>query len=287
MPTQNDKTGFSGAVTTASAGIVTAAFTIIACGSFAALIFAGQLDQYVTQGIWIGLFTALVVGLVISLTSSYTGAIAIPQDRVAPILALMAASIVTRMGIASPQEKCLAVLASIAAVSLITGIFLFVLGRFRLGNMIRYIPYPVIGGFLAGSGWLLVRGSFRVMTGHPLSFGNLRPFFTRTRSPNGLPGAIFGGLLFFKGRAGGFRHPLTVPVMLFGAIVLFFVFLFMTGRSLEAARSVGWLPNFPTGSGSSSFSPFFVINLAPWHLHGPGMDASSPPSCSPAWYLSC
>jgi len=46
---------------------------------------------------------SLVVGLVVSLASSYAGAIAIPQDRVAPILALMAASIVSRMGSASPE----------------------------------------------------------------------------------------------------------------------------------------------------------------------------------------
>jgi SulP family sulfate permease len=154
----------SGAVATASASCVTAAFTIIACGSFAALIFTGPLESFVSQGIWIGLFTAFVVGLIVSLTSSYVGAIAIPQDRVAPILALMAASMVTRMGTASAEEKCLGVMAAIAAVSLTTGLFLFLLGRLKLGNLIRYIPYPVIGGFLAGSGWLLVCGAFRVVT---------------------------------------------------------------------------------------------------------------------------
>ena len=75
----------SRAVTTASASFVTAAFTIIASGSFAALIFTGALDSFIAQGIWIGLFTALVVGSIVAWTSSYAGAIAIPQDRVAPI----------------------------------------------------------------------------------------------------------------------------------------------------------------------------------------------------------
>src|SRR5262245_30105470 len=129
---------FSGAITTASAAVVTAAFTIIACGSFADLIFSGSLDAFVSHGIWVGLLAALVVGLIVALTSSFAGAIAIPQDRVAPILALMAASIVTRMEGASPQEKCLSVLAAIALVSLLTGAFLYLLGRFRLGNLIRY-----------------------------------------------------------------------------------------------------------------------------------------------------
>src|SRR5262252_8232829 len=106
--------GFYSAVNTACAAFVTAAFTIVACGSFAALIFAGPLHNYVSQGIWIGLFTALVVGMVVSLASSYKGVVAIPQDRVAPILAIMAASICARMESATPEQKCLAVVAAIA-----------------------------------------------------------------------------------------------------------------------------------------------------------------------------
>src|SRR5580658_1474500 len=104
MSNPHHKLQLPGAVTTLCSGFVTASFTIIACGSFAALIFAGPLHSFVAQGIWIGLFTALVVGLIVALASSYAGAIAIPQDRVAPILALMAASIVRRMGSATTEE---------------------------------------------------------------------------------------------------------------------------------------------------------------------------------------
>jgi hypothetical protein len=45
---------FSRVITTVSASFVTAAFTIIACASFAGLIFAGPLASFVAQGIWIG-----------------------------------------------------------------------------------------------------------------------------------------------------------------------------------------------------------------------------------------
>ena len=41
------------------------------------------------------------------------------------------------------------------------------LGTFRLGNLARFIPYPVVGGFLAGTGWLLIKGGLRVAVGHP------------------------------------------------------------------------------------------------------------------------
>ena len=45
------------------------------------------------------------------------------------------------------------------------------LGRLHLGQWIRFVPYPVVGGFLAGTGWLIIRGSFRVMVDAPLGLG--------------------------------------------------------------------------------------------------------------------
>jgi sulfate permease, SulP family len=254
----------SGVMATASASCVVAAFTIIACGSFAALIFTGPLARFIDQGIWIGLFTAFVVGLIVSLTSSYAGAIAIPQDRIAPILALMSASIVARMATATPKQACLAVILAIAAVSLTTGFSLFLLGRLKLGNLIRYIPYPVIGGFLAGSGWLLVRGSLRVASGHALTFNNLALFFDREVLIQWLPCAAFGALLFFALRRS--RHALTVPLLLFISIGLFYCVISGIGVSIERARSNGWLPNLIAGEGTGSFSLQLIASSAPWSL---------------------
>lgn len=255
---------FSVAVTDASAVLVTASFTIIACGSFAALIFNGPLGAFVARGIWIGLFTALVVGIVVALVSSYAGAIAIPQDRVAPIFALMAGTIVTGMGSASAEEKCLAVMGAIAIVSLATGAFLFALGWLRLGNLIRYIPYPVIGGFLAGSGWLLVLGGLRVMTGHALNFENLPSFFHSATLIQWLPGVALGSLLFVLLRR--FNHPLTMPLTFVGAIALFYLLLQGAGVSIADARTRGWLSNFPVGHSMGEHSSFFILSQAPWRL---------------------
>jgi len=264
MAHSNHARSVSGILNIASAALVTAAFTVIACSSFAALIFSGPLDKFVGQGIWIGLFTAFVVGTIVAVASSCPGIIAIPQDRVAPILALMAGSMVAKMGAASAQEKCLAVMAAIAIVSLITGLFLFVLGRLRLGNLIRYIPYPVIGGFLAGSGWLLVRGSMRVMTGQPFSLGNLTVLFQPAVLIKWLPGIIFACLVFVALKR--WRHPLTLPLMLLAAIGLFWIVIKAGGISVIQARQHGWLPNLAAGQGSQGVSSFFVINSAPWYL---------------------
>ena len=59
-----------------------------------------------------------------------------------------------------------------------------------------------------------------------------------------LPGVLFGvyTLSYFKP---GSAIPLTVPLMLFGAIGLFYVVLAAAGWSMAGARSHGWLPIFP------------------------------------------
>ena len=100
--------------------------------------------------------------------SSYAGTIAIPQDRVAPIVALMATLIIHEMPGATPETIGVTVLAAIATSTLLVGLVLFFLGAYKLGNIVRFTPYPVIGGFLAGSGWLLLIGSFRVVSGRDL-----------------------------------------------------------------------------------------------------------------------
>ena len=43
------------------------------------------------------------------------------------------------------------------------------LGLARAGSAIRFIPYPVIGGFLSATGWLIVSGAVRSITDHSLS----------------------------------------------------------------------------------------------------------------------
>jgi SulP family sulfate permease len=40
---------------------------------------------------------------------------------------------------------------------------LWCVGHFNLGRVVRFLPYPVIGGFMAGTGWLLFVGGIGVL----------------------------------------------------------------------------------------------------------------------------
>src|SRR5512135_782462 len=159
--------------------------------SLAALIFSGSLSQCLGAGIGLMLFGGLAMGIVVALMTSLPGMVAIPQDTPAAILALVGSGIALAMRSAQPQALYATVLVAIALTSLFMGVLLLLLGRFRASGFVRYVPYPVVGGFLAGTGWLLTKGAFGVMLGIPMTLANIPQVFTPIKLFGWIPGVIF------------------------------------------------------------------------------------------------
>lgn len=61
--------------------------------------------------------------------------------------------------------------------SFLTGVLFLILGRFKLSGFARYVSHPVVRGFLAGTRYLLVKGTFGVLVNTSLSFANVAMFF--------------------------------------------------------------------------------------------------------------
>jgi SulP family sulfate permease len=226
------------------AGIVVIVFEI----SLAALVFSGDLSGYVSNGIGLMLFGALAIGIVVSLTSSFPGMISIPQDSPAAILTLMAATIVSRVPpLTKPEDLFATIVVAIAMTSLLTGLAFFALGWFKLGGLIRYIPYPVVGGFLAGTGLLLVQGAVGVMLDASFSLGQIPLLFQAGMWPRWLPGLVFAVLLLLILRR--YSHFLIMPAMLVAAVWVFYLLLWLTGTPVAEASAQGWLLGpFPEGA---------------------------------------
>ncbi len=226
-----------------SAGLVIGILVIFIEVSLASLIFSGDLDIFLSQGIGILLFGALILGIVITITSAIPSAIAFPQDAPAVILAAVAAAIVGAMTAADPEQVFATVVAAMMLSGILTGIFFWILGRFNLGQLVRFIPYPVVGGFLAGTGWLIIVGAIGVMTDVPFGLPLLQPDIII----RWLPGFLFGLLLYFALRR--FSHFLLLPTLIVAGIGSFFLILYLNGMTIESAVSGGWLLGpFPAGS---------------------------------------
>ncbi|MDD5673616.1 MAG: SulP family inorganic anion transporter [Chitinivibrionales bacterium] len=220
------------------AGCICALMTVIAGISYATLIFSGTGENYLQLGIVSAIISATVIGLVVALRSSSPLSIAGPDANISAIIALIAAATVAQSA-GRTQSLFTMLWFSLAASTLLTGIFLFFVGRYRLGHWIRYIPYPVVGGFLAGTGLILARGSFKVMCGVGFSLKTLPTLAAGPALIHWLPGLFFALLMLVVLRR--FHHFLVMPCMLIGAIIVCHIILFTLRISPHQATQDGWL----------------------------------------------
>lgn len=238
-----------------TAGLVVGIIAASVAISFAALIFSGELAGFVSRGIGLFLLGSLVATIVTGFISSYPGIIAINQDVPAAIIAVVAAGIVASMSAtATPAEMYLTVVAAITVTALLTGGIFILQGYFKLGDFFRFLPYPVIGGFLAGTGWLLASGGLAVMIGSLPGLGQLALLFQPDVLLRWLPGTLFALVMLLT--LNRFSHYLIMPGMLLGALGLFYLVIWLLDIPLAQLGNQGWLLGpFPQGELWQPFSP--------------------------------
>ncbi len=96
-----------------------------------------------------------------------------------------------------------------------------------------------MGGFLAGTGWLMAKGALAVMAGVALYPDTLSALFHGEVLVRWLPGLLYAGALLVAARR--CPHALTLPAMVVAATGLFYLGLWLTGTSLAQACALGWL----------------------------------------------
>lgn len=214
--------------------------------SYGTLIFSGDLSPYLSNGIGFCLMGVVLIASIEAILSGNPGMVAIPTVNSAVILATMAASLATGVE-RGAGDLFPTVTATMTIAALLTGGAFLALGWFRMGNLIRFIPYPVIGGFLAGTGWLVLTGALKTMNGVALSVANAPQFLTPAAILRWLPGSLFGVFLLLITRR--FRHYLITPAMISIAVLLFYGVLWLTGNSTREAIQSGLLfTPFPSGA---------------------------------------
>jgi SulP family sulfate permease len=220
-------------------GVMVGITEVILAASLGSLIFSGPLASYIHYGMGAALLTAAVMMVATALLSSIPAVMGSIQDSPSVILSVIAAGTATALSTGSSREQLASVLAVIAFTTLLTGFFFLTLGWFSSGRLVRYVPYPVVGGFLAGTGWLLARGSFGVMTAFPLTTRNLPALIRTDQLELWLPGVLFAFILFFGIRR--IRHFMTMPGILLGTILVFYLGLWITDTSIADATDKGLL----------------------------------------------
>lgn len=250
---QTDKL-FTGIVAGLVAGLIATLTDII---PMAAFVFSGSLEPFVATGIGINLFSSAILGLVIALGSSFKGIIAFPVAEEMATLAVILSTVARQIpSSASPEEVLLTMIGAIILSSLLVGIFLLIVGQLRLGELIRFLPYPVVGGYLAGLGCLLSLGGLQVMVGVG-TIPQLPTLFQADLLLKWIPGVAFAiGLLILTHRV---HHVLVIPLSFISVTSLFYLALAVTQTPIAQAFEQRWLLGpFPAGQ---LWQPISLLNL--------------------------
>ena len=221
------------AVPALSAGFTSGLGLLVAQIAFGSFIFSGPLASHSSQGVGLILFGNFAACLVIALTGSYRGAIA----GLSPALVIAMATIGSTM---EAEGDALFVTTSAALIisAVATGVCCLIIGRFRLANLMRFIPYPVAGGFVAGIGGAVCLAAMSLMGADP-DWRAVPALFEPPVLWKWGPGAAYGIALFLAIKRWG--NPLILPVSVALAGIAYHLVLGTLGISGDAARAGGLL----------------------------------------------
>ncbi len=150
----------------ASAGLIVGLSSVIYSLSYGALLFSGPLAEFVGYGITIALITA-VFGALFGCLSEEKTFIGGPDANTVSVMASLLA-VLGSMDLPGPQALKLAV-GTIILTSALCAVAFYAAVKAKLSGLLRYIPYSVMAGLLASTGWLMASGALNIIAGTPLT----------------------------------------------------------------------------------------------------------------------
>ena len=198
----------------ASAGVIVGLSSVIYSLSYGALLFSGSLAPQVGYGITIALITA-VVGALSGWFSDEKSFIAGPDSNTFSVQASMLAGLSAGAS-AGPLHLDFTV-GTVLLTSIMAALSFYLVARARLSSLVRYIPFSVMAGFLASTGWLMSSGALNIISGTPLTYAGFTAFFANPARPELAFGVVITCVLF--GLARRVPAAILIPlVMVFAAL---------------------------------------------------------------------
>jgi SulP family sulfate permease len=255
---RSDLTGRA-AVESIASGIVTGGMSVAIAVSFSALVFTGPLAPHLPTGLGLALFGSAVMAVVLALFSGFSSAVGGIQDNPTAVLAVATTAIAAG---AAPDDLLPTTIAVIAVATVATGIALYLVGRLEIGSIIRYMPYPVIGGFLAATGLLIAKGGIGILR----EAGDVAGLTSSDSLLLVVPGVAIGFAMFGLDRWS--TSSMRIPILLAVSVLTVRLGMVVSGIGTEEAVRRGWL--FGPFPETSSWGPdtLRVVTDADWGAIG-------------------
>lgn len=237
-------------------GLAASLLSLAYCFSYGAFIFTGPLQPFLVYGVAAALITAAVTATIVALTSGFRTAVAGPDSNTTALLAAMMAILAQSMAGMGADRAIALAMAALAVATLLTGLALFMLGWWRLGKLVRFVPYPVVAGFLAATGWLMLSGAVNMITDVPLSWSTLPSLADRPTLIILSATVLWAATLWLA--TARWKHPLVLPLALIGATIATHAALAALPKDVVAA----WAIMFSVPDGDSPLVPLLTVELS-------------------------
>jgi SulP family sulfate permease len=129
--------------------------------AFGVAIFSPLAGSLAAQGALAGILGATALGLLAPTFGSRSRLISAPSAPAAAVLAALAATF-TQQGGAAPT-----ILIQIGIIGLLAGAIQVGFGVARIGRLIKFIPFPVVSGYLSGVGLIIIGSQLPRFVGAP------------------------------------------------------------------------------------------------------------------------
>lgn len=222
------------------------------------------------------LFSSIVHQVSFTCLSTLPFAIGQVQDAGLIFLSQMANTMADRLTEegATDEELVSTVIVILGVATSCLGIVLVLMGRFRMADLVSYLPLPVVGGYLAFIGYFCLEAGVSLCISKSIV---TLPEWKYLLDPNllllAIPGIIGGLLIMAASRSSNSDTALPVSMVAL-PVAFFFVVFLIPGYNIERARNQGWMgetsPPVPVGDVFSMIH----LNKVRWEV---GID------CIPTW----
>lgn len=232
---------------------------IIYALSYITFIFKGHASPYLAFGFNLFLFSIFISMLYYTLFGAFSFVYINVSFTVIIFFTIVTKSVSEELYLSHQQSQILPTILTFFIISSIAiGLTFMILARLNLGNLFRYIPYPVAGGYSIGLGWfvidLITKNSFST----PIHLNGILRLFTNGELYFFLFTIMFGIALYFIQIK--FKKPILFYGTLFLSVLLFYAVVYVFSDGTSSTAKYLWLTD---SLQSQSFFPFLV----PFHLN--------------------
>ncbi|MBF0501254.1 MAG: SLC26A/SulP transporter family protein [Candidatus Riflebacteria bacterium] len=145
--------------------------------AFGVIVYTAMGPEYIGHGVMTGILGVVALGIVAPIFGRTGGLISAPCAPAAAVLSALVAEVVAGKGITGVEVARLPALMSLT-ILISAGLQIFY-GTIGWGRLIKFIPYPVVSGYLSGVGILIAISQLPRLFGWPSG----TPFFHGLFSP--------------------------------------------------------------------------------------------------------